>query len=118
MSVTCASCGHPLDGPFCSRCGEERLDPGKLTLWHFITSSLPGEVFDLDSKIWRTLRLLLFRPGFLALEYAAGRRRPYVKPLRVLLTAIIVYALSTASGNNFTLGWRNTDIKLSTVPVS
>jgi len=105
-----------LDGPYCSRCGEERLDPAKLTVWHFLTRSVPAEVFDLDSKIWRTLWLLLSRPGFLAIEYAAGRRRRYVKPLRVLLTVIVVYALSTASGSNYTLGWKDTQFKLSVAP--
>ena len=102
MSATCASCGQSLDGRYCSTCGEERLDAGQLTVWHFLTDTL-ADVVDLDGKIWRTLRLLLFRPGFLALEYSAGRRRPYVKPLRVLLTAIVVYALSMPSGLSFTL---------------
>jgi hypothetical protein len=119
MSVTCASCGHPLNGRYCSSCGEERLDPSKLTLWHFLTRTLPEEIFDLDGKIWRTLRSLLFHPGFLAVEYAAGRRRAYLKPLRVLLTAIVVYALSTPSGLNFTvsLGRGFENVRLSVVPV-
>jgi hypothetical protein len=116
---TCANCGHPLGGVYCSRCGEERLDPDKLTVWHFVTRSMPEEIFDLDGKIWRTLRLLLFRPGFLALEYAAGRRRRYVNPLRILLTAIVIYVLSTPSGLNFTLslGKGFEDFRLSVVPV-
>jgi hypothetical protein len=47
--------------------------------------------------LWRTLRLLFVRPGRLSLEYAAGRRRPYINPFRVLLIAIVVYVLLTAS---------------------
>jgi len=100
---SCQSCGHPLAGAFCPQCGEERFDLHKLTVWHFLTQSLLPEITDLDGKIWRSLRFLLFRPAFLALEFAAGRRRPYVKPLRILITAIIVYALGTQSGNNVTL---------------
>lgn len=118
MSVTCASCGNPLDGRYCSSCGEERLEPSDLTVWHFVTRTLPAEIFDLDGKIWRTLKLLMFRPGFLALEFAGGRHRPYVKPLRLLLTAIIAYALITAGQTSFTLGVPGTDIKLTTVPVA
>jgi hypothetical protein len=118
MSGTCASCGHPLDGRYCARCGEQHLDPAERTVWHFVTRSLPAEVFDLDGKIWRSLRLLIFSPGFLASEYAAGRHRPYVRPLRLFLTAIVVYALITAGTTAFTLGVPGTDLKLSTVPVA
>jgi hypothetical protein len=118
-SAACASCGHVFDGRYCSSCGEERLDAGKLTVRHFVTDTLVPEIVNLDGKIWRTLRLLLFRPAFLAIEYSAGRRRPYVKPLRVLLTAIVVYALSMPSGTNFTLGFEALPgLKLSVVPVA
>ncbi|HZF27959.1 MAG TPA: DUF3667 domain-containing protein [Gammaproteobacteria bacterium] len=115
-SATCASCGQPLDGSYCSRCGEERLDPHKLTVWHFVTRALPGEIFDLDGKIWRTVRLLLFRPAFLALEYSAGRRRLYVKPLRVLLTAIVVYVLVMPSGTSFTINVGSFRVSIAPVP--
>ena len=116
MAGTCASCGHPQEERYCQRCGEERLDPGKLTVWYFVTRTLPAEVFDFDGKIWRTLRLLLCRPGFLAVEYAAGRRRPYVKPLRVLLMAIIAYAILMPSGSTFTLQVPGIPIKFNVAP--
>ena len=93
----CASCGRPLAGRFCSHCGEEQLDFHNLTVRHFLTHSL-HEIFELDGKIWRTMRALLFHPGFLAAEYCAGRRRLYVNPFRLLITAAIVYALATRGG--------------------
>jgi hypothetical protein len=110
----CASCGNAVAGDYCPRCGEEVLDSGKLTLRYFLTHTVVHELFNLDGKIWRTLKLLLFRPGFLALEYAAGRRRPYVNPLRVLVVAIILYVLATQSGIGFTLDVG--PLKLSTAP--
>jgi hypothetical protein len=114
--VSCASCGQQFAGRYCTACGEEVLDPQKLTVRHFITDSLVPELVNLDGRVWRTLRFLLFRPGYLALEYAAGRRRGYVKPLRVLLVAIVVYALSTQSGTTITL--RFGQVVLSVAPVS
>ena len=102
-SADCASCGHPLEGRFCSNCGQQVLDADKLTLHYFLTHTVVEELFDVDSKIWRTLRLLLLRPGVLALEYAAGRRRPYINPLRVLIVAVVVYVLATQGGTSFTL---------------
>jgi hypothetical protein len=100
--AVCPSCGHPLTGRYCSHCGEETLDASKLTLRYFLTHTFVDELLNFDGRIWRTLGCLLFRPGFLALEYAAGRRRPYVKPLRILIAAIIVYVLATP-GTGFTL---------------
>ena len=95
--AVCASCGAALRGKFCSECGEERLDFHQLTARHFLTHTL-HEVFELDGKIWRTLRTLFLRPAFLAQEFCAGRRRPYVNPFRLLITAAIVYAIATRGG--------------------
>jgi hypothetical protein len=113
---SCATCGQAVTGRYCASCGEEVLDPRKLTVRHFITHSLVPELVNLDGRAWRTLRYLLFRPGYLALEYAAGRRRAYVRPFRVLLVAIIVYAFATRSGLTLTLFFG--PITLSLAPAS
>ena len=91
--ATCASCRAALTGRYCAQCGEEAHDPQALTLRHFARETLVPELTDLDGKIWRTLRCLFLRPGFLTEEYCLGRRRLYINPFRILLTAIIVYAL-------------------------
>src|SRR6185503_15609779 len=114
----CASCGHAVDGVYCPRCGEEVLDPSKLTLRHFLTHTVVHELLNFDGKIWRTLRLLLFRPGFLAIEYSAGRRRPYVNPLRVLIVTLVVYVLATQGGIGFTLGIGDFKLNIAPVPMS
>jgi hypothetical protein len=94
-----------VTGRYCTSCGEEVLDPGKLTVRHFVTHSFVPELVNLDGRAWRTLRYLLLRPGYLSLEYSAGRRRAYLKPFRVLLVAIVVYAFSAGSGLTFTLNF-------------
>lgn len=94
----CASCGQPRSGRFCASCGEEVLDPHHQSVGYFLTHTVLHGLTELDGKIWRTLRCLMFHPGFLPAEYAAGRRRLYVQPLRLLITAIIVYALATRGG--------------------
>jgi hypothetical protein len=110
----CASCGQPLTHAYCGHCGEEALDRSKLTARYFLTRTVPNEILNLDGKIWRTLLLLLFRPGFLALEYVKGRRRPYVNPLRVLIVAIVAYVLATQGGTSFTFNLG--PMQLSTAP--
>lgn len=101
----CVSCGAPLSGPYCSRCGERTLEPEALTLRHFLVHTVAHELLSVDGALWRSLRLLFVRPGQLSLEYAAGRRRPYVNPFRLLLLAIIAYALlSTGRVMTWNLG--------------
>jgi len=118
VSSVCPSCGQPLAGRYCSSCGEQAFDASKLTVWHFLTHTVLQEVFNFDGKIWRTLGLLLFRPGFLALEYAAGRRRPYVNPLRILIVTIVLYVLATQGGIGFTLGGGELRVSMAPAPMS
>ena len=40
-------------------------------------------IFNIDSRIFRTLFPLYFRPGYLSNEYFAGRRVRYVTPFRL-----------------------------------
>jgi hypothetical protein len=47
----------------------------------------------LEGALWRTLRLLLARPGRLTREYLDGRRRMYVLPLRLYLTCSFLFFL-------------------------
>ena len=112
----CVSCAAPLSGPYCSRCGERTLQPDALTLRHFLVHTVAGELLNVDGALWRTLRLLFVRPGLLSLEYAAGRRRPYVNPFRLLLIAIIAYSLMTASGLAVT--WNLGPVVMSIAPAA
>jgi hypothetical protein len=95
----CAECGAPFSGPFCSQCGEHVLDRHSLTLAHFLQHNLLHELSHVDGKIFSTFRYLLFRPGFLTVEYFAGRRRRYINPVRLLLTCLVILALLPAPGS-------------------
>jgi hypothetical protein len=87
----CPSCGAPLGGDYCQRCGEKRPEARDLTLRHFLRETAQ-ELTSLEhSKLLRTLRALLFRPGHLSAEWVAGRRNLYVKPLNLYLA---IFALS------------------------
>lgn len=87
----CPSCGGGLVGDFCHRCGEKSAGGRDLTLGHFLRDTAQ-ELTSLEhSKLLRTLRALLFRPGLLSAEWVAGRRNLYVKPLNLYLA---VFALS------------------------
>jgi hypothetical protein len=84
----CENCGSPLYGDHCYACGQ----PTKGLVRHF--SSILGDFFDtvfnIDSRVLRTLGPLLYRPGYLSLEYFAGRRVRYVTPMRLFLFLSLV----------------------------
>ncbi|ODS63917.1 MAG: hypothetical protein ABS41_04540 [Arenimonas sp. SCN 70-307] len=79
----CQNCGELLLGEHCYACGQ----PTKGLVRHFgsIIGDFMDSVFELDSRILRTLGPLMFRPGFLSTEYFAGRRVRYVSPVRLFV---------------------------------
>ncbi|MCW8194487.1 DUF3667 domain-containing protein [Proteobacteria bacterium 005FR1] len=79
----CLNCGQHLLGEYCHACGQEDVKT-RLSFLD-LTRDFLGDMFTYDSRFYRTMVPLLFRPGFLTLEYYRGRRVPYVPPLRLFL---------------------------------
>jgi len=89
-SRQCPSCGSAVEGKFCGACGEKESDRHDLSLSHFFSHAL-GEFFHFDSRIFRSFRLLVTRPGFLAAEYVRGCRKPYLHPFQLFFVANLLY---------------------------
>ena len=83
----CADCGTETVGRFCHNCG----NPSHVhrTLLHLGEELLHG-VMHFDSRTWRTLPLLVLRPGRLTREWVLGKRTRYVSPLALFLFTIFV----------------------------
>jgi len=89
--LACRNCGTQAPLKFCPECGQETtLHPP--TLREFLHEFV-GHYVALEGSLWRTLALLVARPGRLTREYLDGRRRRYVLPLRLYLTASFVFFL-------------------------
>jgi hypothetical protein len=88
-SPNCLNCGAVVATRFCSACGQEntnyRVSMGRLL------GDLFDEVFQLESRLWRTLWTLFRRPGLLTREYNAGRRVSFTTPLRLYVVASVAY---------------------------
>lgn len=83
----CADCGTQTVGRFCHNCGNAAHV--HRTLLHLGEELLHG-VMHFDSRTWRTLPLLVFRPGRLTREWCLGKRTRYVSPLAVFLFTMFV----------------------------
>src|SRR5262249_6743284 len=111
--------GAALTGQYCAQCGERVVDRQTLTLGHFVAHGVFHEFTHVDGKILRTFRYLLLRPGFLSVEYFAGRRRAYVHPVRLLLTGVVIFALAGRTGQmNLTIGSLRLALLPPLVPVT
>ena len=89
--LACRNCGTPAPLKFCPECGQETtLHPP--SLGEFVHEFV-GHYVALEGALWRTLRLLVARPGRLTREYLDGRRRRYVLPLRLYLTCSFLFFL-------------------------
>ena len=90
-SPRCLNCGAELTGPFCSQCGQEDHEL-RISLKRLVRDFL-AEQLGLESKVPTTLWKLISRPGLLTKEYLAGRRVQSLLPLRLYLSASVLYFL-------------------------
>ncbi|MBT0667254.1 DUF3667 domain-containing protein [Novosphingobium profundi] len=87
----CLNCGTRLVGSHCHACGQAAHV--HRTLGAFFHDLLHG-VFHFEGKFWRTLPLLVWRPGRLTREYIDGRRASYVSPIAMFLfTVFLMFAV-------------------------
>ena len=89
---TCANCNAPLAGQYCGSCGQ-RAASRLISVWELIRDAF-GDLFELDSRIWRTLIPLMIRPGQLTRDYLRGRRMRFMPPFRTYLVLSIVFFLA------------------------
>jgi hypothetical protein len=104
----CLNCGATVIGPYCHNCGQENIEP-KESFWHLILHFF-NDITHFDGKFFTTLRVLLFRPGFLTKEYMSGKRVSYLNPIRMYLFTSFIFFLIFFSVFKFDEG--QLDIKL------
>lgn len=87
----CANCAAALTGPYCSQCGQ-RHEHAIHSLRHFLREGFE-DLTHADSRLWRTLGALAWRPGFLTREFLDGRRVRYLPPVRLYLVLSVAFFL-------------------------
>jgi len=95
----CANCGAMIEGKFCANCGQ----PSHIhrSLLHMLEELLHG-MFHFDTRAWRMVPYILFRPGTLTRNYVRGKRANYISPLAMYLLAIFAmfFVFSLIGGSN------------------
>jgi hypothetical protein len=100
----CLNCETAVQAHYCHHCGQEtaaHMPSAGEFLHEFI-----GHYIALENKLWKTLALLLFRPGRLTRDYIEGKRARYVQPLRLYLTlSLLFFALFKLGGDFAGINW-------------
>ena len=89
--IKCPNCENEYDSNFnyCPYCSQKNIDIDP-KLKHFITEFLSAN-FNIDSKIFITLKSLILKPAELTREMLAGKREKYLTPVRLYLLISLIY---------------------------
>ncbi|WP_288937130.1 DUF3667 domain-containing protein [uncultured Sphingomonas sp.] len=94
----CLNCGTRLIGAHCHACGQPAHVHRSIGA---IGHEIAHGVFHFEGKIWRTLPMLVTRPGDLTRRYIAGERARFVSPLALFLfTVFLMFATISALGGD------------------
>jgi len=88
----CPACRSTVRKRFCSTCGEHAPHRQPRTTWGFLKRGV-ARLLDADSRLLRSLYLLLFRPGTLANRFLDGHRSHYVGPLQLFAIVNVAFVL-------------------------
>jgi hypothetical protein len=86
----CVTCGTSVATSHCPDCGESRVHPRDLGL-RKLTIEAFHSLTDVDSRLIRSIRALLFRPGALTIAYLEGPRKPFIAPFQLFLLANLLF---------------------------
>ncbi len=96
IAKDCLNCGTEVAGRFCQQCGQENVEVKESFLQllrHFLE-----DLTHFDGKLWKTIKLLLFKPGSLTKLYMEGKRASYIHPIRMYLFVSAVFFLFMFTG--------------------
>ena len=100
--IACLNCGAPAPRKFCPECGQKTAGEPQTVAEFF--DGLVAQYVSRESQLWQTLSKLFFVPGALTVEYIAGRRARYLRPLQLyLIASLIVFGAVQVFGLNLGL---------------
>jgi hypothetical protein len=107
----CKNCEHEFQGRFCLNCGQVSCRIQRP--FGFLLYDIFGNFFAFDTRLLKTGRDLLLKPGFITAEFFAGRRMRYAPPVRILvfLSFVLFLLLQTLSNRSLQQTPDSTDNK-------
>ena len=94
--TNCLNCGTLVAGRYCQHCGQENVEV-KESVWRLLMHFIE-DLTHFDGKLWKTLKLLLWKPASLTKYYMDGKRATYLHPIRMYLFVSAVFFLVIFTG--------------------
>src|SRR5690349_6274896 len=90
--TTCKNCSYEFEGKFCPNCSQKAATH-RFTIGH-IGHEFLHALTHTDKGVLLLIKELFTRPGYVALEYNAGKRKKYFNPITymLLILAIQIFA--------------------------
>ncbi len=101
----CRNCEAPITGQYCWQCGQ-RVRERMITMAELV-GGLTTDLFQLESRLWRSVRPLLLSPGRLTADYLAGRQARHMPPFRMYLVLSLAFFLLV------TLGYSGSPVRMN-----
>lgn len=89
----CPSCGATSTTPYCGQCGQRQTYSMSVRAW---LGSVVEGLSSADGRLWSTANTLLRWPGRIELDWAAGRRKPFMSPTSIYMFAAALLFFVTA----------------------
>jgi hypothetical protein len=106
-SQNCPNCGYRFANVtartnYCPECGQENYDLN--APFRHLVKEAAETIFHFDTRSIRSLKALVFKPGFLTVEFMRGKRANYVKPMRfyIFISFLFFLLLTFPSGRSAT----------------
>jgi hypothetical protein len=103
--IVCKNCETEFTGHFCNNCGQSAKDFDRPVSVLIVDAMANMMAF--DTRLWKSLKSILFKPGEMALDYVAGKRMRYMPPFRLYLFISFIFflllRLSTSADTNIKL---------------
>lgn len=87
----CKNCQSVFQGKYCPQCGQSVNDYERPL--RFLIVDFAGNIFAFDTRVWRSLLTLLFKPGKMETEYTMGKRARYMPPFRMYIFMSFLFFL-------------------------
>ena len=114
----CPNCGHDRLERYCPRCGQSNRRFRQSV--RPVVEDFLRETIGVDSRVLRTLKHLLLKPGHLSAEFSRDRRAGYVSPVRLYIFTNLAFfvVLSLTARHVFDVpGLLPTDFDLDALPL-
>lgn len=111
---TCLNCNYVVENKFCPNCGQENTETRQS--FHYLFTHFVEDLTHYDGSFWKTIKNLLFKPGFLTKEYLEGKRKKFVPPVKLyIFISFVTFLLPSLLPNVTIFGKKNEMVETSAV---